>query len=83
MNEPIAVKARFARDGSITPLSFVWQGVEYAVASLGRHWEEDGARHFLVMVSSGEVFEIAYYSEGGYWRLQNAPTRRVRPGRPT
>jgi hypothetical protein len=82
MNEPISVEARFARDGSATPLSFTWRGVKYSVASIGRRWEKDGVGHLLVMDPSGEVFEIAYQPEGGCWRLCDAPGRRARPGRP-
>lgn len=82
MKDPISVEVRFARDGSITPLNFIWRGQNYAVSSLGRRWEEDGARHYLVMDTHGEVYEIAFFMQEGYWRLCKAPTRRARPGRP-
>ncbi|NIS79931.1 MAG: hypothetical protein GTO14_06940 [Anaerolineales bacterium] len=73
MNEPIAVEARFEVDGTIRPMAFIWQGRRYRITSLGRQWEQDSERRFLVMTSSYRVYEVAYLRQESAWRLRRSP----------
>jgi hypothetical protein len=73
MNEPIAVEARFEVDGSIHPQTFIWQERRYPIASLGRQWEQDGERRFLVMTADSRVYEVAFLRQEGAWRLRRRP----------
>lgn len=73
MNEPIAVEARFEVDGSIHPQAFICQEQRYQIASLGRQWEQDGERRFLVMTADYRVYEVAYLRQEGTWRLRRRP----------
>jgi hypothetical protein len=73
MKEPIAVEARFERDGTLRPLSFDWKGRRYLVESQGRQWEEKDVQHFLVMVGEDQVFELAYFPSENQWKLIRSP----------
>ena len=77
MNEPIEVEARQEADGELRPTAFVWRGRRLAIRDLGRRWQEDGERRFLVMTDRNQVYELAYSLAEGSWRL----VRRMRgPG---
>jgi hypothetical protein len=73
VNEPISVEARFRLDGTIQPLAFLWQEKRYPVAALGRQWEQDQEKHFLVMTPNNKVYEISYSPGEGAWRLRRRP----------
>jgi hypothetical protein len=73
VNEAIAVEARFEEDGAIRPLAFMWQGKRYQVASLGRHWKQDGEHRFLVMTHGEQIYELAYLIAEAAWRLRRCP----------
>ena len=73
MNEAIAVEVRLKADGTIRPLAFSWRGKRYRVTSIGRQWEQDGERHFLVMTAGEQVYELAYRQKEGDWRLRRRP----------
>jgi hypothetical protein len=73
MDEPIEVEARFLADGGILPRAFRWQGNEYEIAAVGRHWTEEGERRFLVMTPDERVFELAFRMEDAVWRLRRTP----------
>ena len=73
MNESIAVEVRLKADGAIRPLAFSWRGKRYRVTSIGRQWEQDGERHFLVMTPDEQVYELAYLQKEGDWRLRRRP----------
>jgi hypothetical protein len=81
VNEAIAVEVRLKADGAIRPLAFSWRGKRYRVASIGRQWEQDGERHFLVMTPDERVYELAYLQKEGGWRLRRRP-QDFRPPRP-
>ena len=73
MNEVIAVEVRLKADGAMRPLAFSWRGKRYRVTSIGRQWEQDGERHFLVMTPDEQVYELAYLQKEGDWRLRRRP----------
>ncbi len=73
MSEVIHVEARFGEDGEILPLVFVWEERRFTVLALGRQWQEGQSRHFLVMTSGEQVFEIAYSEEDGSWCMGRSP----------
>ncbi len=73
MNEVIAVEARFEPDGTIHPLTFLWQERRYRVTSLSRQWEHDGEHRFLVMTAEEHIFVLAYFPEERIWRLNRRP----------
>jgi hypothetical protein len=73
VNEAIIVEVRVKTDGSIRPLAFSWRGNQYRVSSIGRQWEQDDERHFLVMTPDERVYELAYLHKEGRWRLCRRP----------
>ncbi len=73
MNEAIEVEARFTAEGRILPKSFVWRERRYALAAIGRQWEEDGERRFLVMTADEQVYDLAYLPAEAAWRLRRTP----------
>lgn len=73
MSDEIRVEARFRDDGEILPLEFVWEERRFAVLALGRQWQEGPSRHFLVMTSGEQVFEITYNEEDGNWCMGRSP----------
>ncbi len=76
--EPIEVTARFDEQGTITPLHFTWKGGIYRVESTGRRWQDEAGDHILVMVSSGQIYELTFRSGDGRWYIgQAGPRRRV------
>jgi len=73
LSDVIHVEARFREDGEILPLVFVWEDHRFSVLALGRQWQEGQSRHFLVMTSGEQVFEIAYNEEEGNWCMERSP----------
>ena len=73
MNNGITVEARFEPDGSIRPLNFIWRGRHHRIHAIGRQWEEDGRRHFLVMAPGERVYELIYLPKQGTWHLGRRP----------
>ena len=80
MDEPIEVDVRFLTDGALRPQAFRWRSRRYEIASLGRQWEEEGERRFLVMTPDERVFELAYLPAEGAWRLRRSPQSFSHPG---
>ncbi len=75
--EPIEVTANFSEQGVITPLHFTWKGSRYRVESTGRRWQDDVGQHMLVMVASGQIYELTYKSDEARWYLGQAEPNRV------
>ncbi len=66
------VEIGFDSDGLPMPRAFTWQGRRLEISDWGRRWEEKGdqsARHFLIMVSSGNRFELVQHVASGQWRV--------------
>jgi hypothetical protein len=74
--EPIEITAHFNEDGTITPLHFSFKGGRYRVESTGRHWSDEIGQHMLVMVSSGQIYELIFKSIEGRWYIT-----QLRPGK--
>lgn len=55
------------------PAAFTWQGTRWVVNSVGRTWESNRERHYLVMVQGDRIFELAYSDVTGGWRLVRRP----------
>jgi len=66
---PVAVEARFDEDGSLTPIAFTWQGQKLRISDVGRRWTEDNVRHYLVMTSAQETFELCFDVSTLRWRI--------------
>lgn len=67
--EPIEVTAHFNEQGTITPLHFTWKGGKYRVESTGRRWLDDNGQHMLVMVASGQIYELTFKSSEDRWYI--------------
>jgi hypothetical protein len=76
VDEPTEVEAWIDAGGAPTPRAFTWRGRRLAITDLGRRWEEEGddglVRHFLVMVASGDRFELIQHAGTGRWRVVRA-----------
>jgi len=73
LSDVIHVEARFRGDDEILPLAFVWEEHRFAILALGRQWQEGPSRHFLVMTSGEQVFEITYNVDEGHWCMGRSP----------
>lgn len=69
----LEVEQRGDPDSKPRPLAFNWQGTRFVVNSVGRAWDSNGDRHYLVMVQGDRVFELAYSIATGSWRLVRRP----------
>jgi PncC family amidohydrolase len=65
-----AVDATFGPDGLIRPLAFVWKGRSHKISDLGRQWEKDGVRHFLVMTPDNRVWELSFVPATLQWTVE-------------
>ena len=75
--EPIEVTARFDEHGTITPLHFTWKEGVFRVESTGRRWLDDSGQHILVMVSSGQIYELTFRSGEGRWYIGQAGPKHM------
>jgi hypothetical protein len=64
----ISVKCYSGYTYAEEPLSFEWDGVEYAVEVL-RAWREPGERHFKVRTEDKKIFELCYNEAEKRWSL--------------
>ena len=67
--ETIEVTAHFDSQGSITPLSFIWDKTIYRIESTGRGWEAKELLHILVMTTGDQVHHLIYNRENGKWNI--------------
>ena len=77
MNEPTEVEARFAADGTLTPLKFSWQGRMLPVVSTGRRQATPEGFRALVMTTQERVFELDYNQASGQWHITRASESRL------
>ncbi|MBP1692182.1 MAG: hypothetical protein H6Q37_65 [Chloroflexi bacterium] len=66
---PIRVTARFNPDGEIIPENFNWQGIDYPITSVGRHWQDVRGFHILVMVPGDQIFELVFVAAELVWYM--------------
>lgn len=66
---PVAVEARFAEDGTITPLTLILGGQRYPISDVGRRWSEGQRLHYLVMIVPGGGFELCLDARALRWRV--------------
>jgi hypothetical protein len=74
--EPIEVTARFSEQGTITPLSFIWNGGHYKVDSIGRQWTDGAGQHVLVMVASERIYELIFLKDEARWFISQSQAGR-------
>ena len=67
--DTVEVTARFDPQGNITPISFIWQGQVYTVASIGRRWQAKDGMHILVMVQGNRAYHLVYNDTSSTWKL--------------
>ena len=75
--ELIEVTANFTEEGVITPLHFTWKGSRFRVESTGRHWQDDHDQHMLVMVASGQIYELTFKVDERRWYIGQAGPNRA------
>ncbi|RLC67359.1 MAG: hypothetical protein DRI48_02540 [Chloroflexi bacterium] len=67
--ETCAVEAYFGLEGEITPRRFTWHGRMLSVEGVGRQWQEDGERCFVVLAAGGRPFELRLDEDALLWRV--------------
>jgi hypothetical protein len=76
IGESIFVQARFAPEGGVQPVAFIWRDRTRYVAALGREWQEEIEgrvwRCYLVQTPTAETFELRLDPEGMRWVLARA-----------
>lgn len=87
---PLQVEARVDAGGPPQPLAFRWRGRRYRIRSIGRTWLDAGEHHYLVMAAAPgdstpgaveRVYELAFATEAGSWRMVRQPDDFGPPGR--
>jgi hypothetical protein len=74
-NEPVAVVAGFAADGTVRPLSFRHGNREYRVKLIkwwkygAPVWSDNASRLYCVCTDDDRVAELELCIEAGVWRL--------------
>jgi hypothetical protein len=71
--ETIEVETRPDSIGGQLPRAFQWQGHRYRILSLGRRWEKDRRRWFLVQTVEEQTFELVNDLTDGSWALSRTP----------
>jgi hypothetical protein len=67
LKKQIEVVARYEKDGTVTPLRFTWQELEYHILTVGRRWHTQEGEHILVEALPGEqVYELLFSGETWY-----------------
>lgn len=69
----LQVEQRLDSESKPRLLAFVWQEKRWVVNSVGRTWDSEGERHYLIMVQGDRVFELAHSHASGSWRLVRRP----------
>ena len=69
----LQVEQQIEVDAEPRPIAFIWRDTRWTINSVGRTWESDGERHYLVMVQGDRVFELAYSDAAESWRLVRRP----------
>jgi hypothetical protein len=67
--QPIQVVAHIDAQGQIWPRSFVFQGRNISVDSIGRQWQARDGQHTLVMDRNRQTYHLIYQSDCGEWYL--------------
>jgi len=77
--DPVKVWVSFEENGEIQPTGFSSRGVNHRIDSIGRQWEKDGCRHFLVMVPIDKIYELIFNRGEMRWYLRspNQPDYKV------
>jgi hypothetical protein len=75
--EPIEVTAHFDQQGGITALQFTRHGSIFQVESTGRRWQDEDGQHLLVMLASGQVYELIYKKDDWRWYLKQVGVGRT------
>lgn len=68
--EPVEVEALFDEKGGITPLRFRREGRSYQIDNVGRQWEDDAGKHFIISLPVEKVMELLYSTATSRWYLK-------------
>jgi hypothetical protein len=67
---PTEVEVRVSADGSLTPISFSWEGQRLRILDVGRFWHDTAGDHWLVMPAAPlHPFELLRLSSNGMWQV--------------
>jgi PncC family amidohydrolase len=69
--DPVKVWVSIGENGEIQPTGFSSSGEKYKIDTVGRQWEKDGCRHFLVMVPIDKIYELIFNQGEMRWYLKN------------
>jgi len=67
--ERINVTANSTLTGQVNPVSFIWQGRAYSIASIGRRWQAKDGLHMLVMTPENRAFHLVFNDQENAWYL--------------
>jgi hypothetical protein len=71
------VTAHFDEQGVVTPLHFTWKGGRHRVESTGRRWQDEAGQHMLIMLASGQIYELTYKKGEGRWFIGHVSPSRA------
>lgn len=67
--EPVEVIAVFNEQGEVSPLSFKRGGQQYQVDKVGKQWEDDTGKHFIIYFPVEKVLELVFSGATFRWYL--------------
>ena len=67
MMEQIEITTRFRRDGTLLPVEFNAGDRTVKVLDVGRRWEDERGKHFLVMDQSRTTYHILFQLSDLSW----------------
>lgn len=65
----LSVKTYSGRTYAERPVSFVWRGTQFTVASIDKTWLEPGQRHFSVRTLDSRRFHLWYDETHDCWQI--------------
>ena len=65
--QPVYVECYSGQRFGEQPRSFLWQGKRYSVKSIESEWLEPGQRHFRVLTTGDDRFELVYNEQKDIW----------------
>lgn len=67
---PSVVITDFYPPADIIPVSLSWGGEMLEIIDIGRFWEDELGKHFLVMTPGDKIFELVLNSKNFSWLLR-------------
>jgi hypothetical protein len=65
--QPVYVECYSGQRYAVRPRGFIWQGERRSVKHIESEWLEPGQRHFKVLTTDDDRFELVYNEQKDIW----------------